>query len=136
MNKPKLLSPVSSFESAAGVVCAGADEIYCAVEIPEAVHILNRPPGCCVPTYEELGRIARYARSQDVDTVVTLELPFLSEFMAGQMRDHIGSCADQGIDAWIVGDLGLVTMVKDKQLGIPSMPAPTSWRSTTRPWTS
>jgi putative protease len=119
MDTPKILSPVNSFESAVQVIAAGADEIYCAAQIPGAEHTLNRPAACCVPTYEELGQIARYARSRGVDTIVTLELPFLSEFMAGQMRDHISSYTDQGIDAWIVGDLGLVTLVKDMELGIP-----------------
>jgi putative protease len=119
MDKPKLLSPVSSLESAVGVVSAGADEIYCAVEIPGAEHVVNRPAACCVPTYEELGQIVRHARSRDVDTIVTLELPFMSEFMTQQMRDHISSCADQGIDAWIVGDLGLITLVQEMDLGIP-----------------
>jgi len=119
MKKPRILSPVSSFESAVAVVSAGADEIYCAVQIPGAEHILNRPAGCCVSTYDELGRIAGYARSNGVETIVTLELPFMSEFMAGQMRDHISACAEQGIDAWIAGDLGLITLVRDMELDIP-----------------
>lgn len=119
MSMPKILSPVSSFESAVGVVSAGADEIYCAVKIPGAEHILNRPAGCCVSTYDELGKIASYARSKGVETIVTLELPFMSEFMVGQMRDHIASCVDEGIEALIVGDLGLITMVKDMELNIP-----------------
>jgi putative protease len=102
-----------------GVVSAGADEIYCAVKIPGAEHVLNRPVGCCVSTYDELGKIARYARSKDVETIVTLELPFMSEFMAGQMRDHISSCVDQGIDALIVGDIGLMILVGDMGLDIP-----------------
>ncbi len=119
MDKPKLLSPVSSLESAVGVVAAGADEIYCAVEIPGAEHVVNRPAACCVPTYEELGQMAHHAHLSDVDTIVTLELPFMSEFMADQMRDHISACADQDIDAWIVGDLGLITLVQEMDLGIP-----------------
>jgi len=118
-HKPRILSPVSSFESAVGVVSAGADEIYCAVKTPGVEHILNRPAGCCVSDYEELGKIARYARSRGVETIVTLELPFLSEFMAEQMRAHISSCVEQGIDALIVGDLGLITLVQGMELDIP-----------------
>jgi len=119
MSRPRILSPVSSFESAMGVVSAGADEIYCAVKIPGAEHILNRPAGCCVSTYDELGKIARYARSKGVETIVTLELPFMSEFMVEQMREHIASCVDESIDALIVGDLGLITMVRDMGVDIP-----------------
>jgi putative protease len=120
MNRsPKILAPVSSLESAVGVVGAGADELYCAVAIPGAEHVLNRPAGCCLDTYEELGQIARYARAHGVETIVTLELPFMAEFMAEQMQAHTQACVDQGIDALIVGDLGLIMMVQEMALGIP-----------------
>jgi putative protease len=113
MSKPRILSPVASFQGAVEVIAAGADEIYCAVQMPGAVHVLNRPEYCCIPTYDELGRTATYARERGVETLVTLELPFISEFMAGQMREHISSCVDQGIDALIAGDIGLISLIRD-----------------------
>jgi putative protease len=116
---PSILSPVTSLRGAVEVIAAGADELYCAVQIPKAVHLLNRPARCCVPTYEELGAIARYAQTEGVGTVVTLELPFISEFMAAQMRDHISSCVSEGIDALIVGDVGLIRLIKDMGLDVP-----------------
>lgn len=119
MNVPKILSPVRSLSGATQVIAAGADEIYCAVKIPRAAHLLNRPEGCCVSTYRELGGIAEYAHSKGVDTIVTLELPFVSQFMATQMKEHILSCVNQGIDALIVGDVGLIRMVRDMGLTIP-----------------
>jgi len=119
MGMPKILSPVTSFEGAVEVISAGADEIYCAVKVPGAVHLLNRPEFCCISTYHELGRIANYAHSKGVETIVTLELPFMSEFMGKQMKEHISSCVNEDIDALIVGDIGLITMIKDIGLDIP-----------------
>ena len=119
MDAPKILSPVTSFEGAVEVITAGADEVYCAVRIPGAVHLLNRSEFCCVPTYDELGRISGYAHSKGVEVIVTLELPFISEFMASQMREHISSCVREGIDALIVGDIGLIMTIHDTRLDIP-----------------
>jgi len=119
MRMPRILSPVTSFRGAVEVISAGADEIYCAVRIPKAMHLLNRPASCCVPTYHELGRIANHARLKGVETVVTLELPFISDFMATQMKEHISSCVSEGIDALIVGDIGLIRMIRDMGLDTP-----------------
>lgn len=119
VSNPRILSPVASYQGAVEVIAAGADEIYCAVQMPGAVHVLNRPEYCCIPTYDELGRTAAYARGKGVETLVTLELPFISEFMAGQMRDHISSCVAQGIDALIAGDIGLISLVRTMGLDIP-----------------
>jgi len=113
MKVQKLLSPVTSLKGAVEVIRAGADEIYCGVKIPGAMHVLNRSTPCYVPTYDELGRIARYARSRGVETVVTLGLPFVSQFMVRQMKEHILSCVRQGVDALIAGDIGLVRMIRD-----------------------
>jgi putative protease len=114
---PKILSPVTSFGGAVEVISAGADEIYCGVEIPGILEILNRPEICCVPTYDELGRIVDHARSRGVETIVTLGFPFISEFVAPQMQDHISACVDAGVDALIVGDVGLIRLVRD-ELGL------------------
>ena len=119
MKVPDLLSPVTSYKGATEVIAAGADEIYCAVKIPGAFHLLNRPSLCCVPTYDELGKIAEYARAMGVRTVVTLELPFLSSFLVEQMGAHISACVSQGIDALIAGDVGLITLIRDMGLDIP-----------------
>jgi putative protease len=120
MEVPKLLSPVTSFRGALEVISAGADEIYCSTVIPGMWEILNRPDSCSVSTYDELGRIADYARSKGVETLMTLGLPFVSEFMAARMKEHTAACVSQGIDALIVGDIGLIRMIRDDMgLDIP-----------------
>ncbi len=114
MDIPKILSPVTSFRGAVEVVSAGADEIYCGVEIPGILEILNRPEICSVSTYDELGSIADHARSRGVETIVTLGFPFVSEAVASQMREHVSACVDAGVDALIVGDIGLIRMIRDE----------------------
>jgi putative protease len=120
MDMPKILSPVTSFRGAVEVVSAGADEIYCGVRIPGALEILNRPDICYVQTYDELARIADHARSRGVETIVTLGLPFIAEFVAPEMREHTSACVRAGVDALIVGDIGLIRMIRDDMgLDIP-----------------
>jgi len=120
MDMPKILSPVTSFRGAVEVVSAGADEIYCGVEIPGVLEILNRPEICCVPTYDELGRIADHAHSKGVETLVTLGFPFVSGFVSAKMREHTSACVGAGVDALIVGDIGLIRMIRDEmELDIP-----------------
>jgi putative protease len=120
MDIPKILSPVTSFRGAVEVISAGADEIYCGVEIPGVLEILNRPEICSVSTYDELTRIAGHARSRGVETIVTLGFPFISRFVAPQIREHTAACVDAGVDALIVGDIGLIRMIRDEMgLDIP-----------------
>jgi putative protease len=120
MRIPTILSPVTSFRGAVEVIAAGADEIYCGVGIPGILEILNRPEACSVSTYVELGKITDYARSKGVETIVTLGLPFISRSAAARMREHASACVGQGIDALIVGDIGLISMIRDDMgLDIP-----------------
>ena len=113
MNIPKILSPVRSLSGTVEVIAAGADEIYCSLEIPGILELLNRPEACAVPSYDELGQIADYARSKGVETVVTLGFPFISQSMEGRMRTHTAACISQGIDALIVADVGLIRMIRE-----------------------
>ena len=95
------------------MIAAGADEIYCGLEIPGILELLNRPEVCSISTYDELGRIADYACSKGVETVVTLGFPFISQSMVGRMKEHTAACISQGIHALIVGDIGLIRMIRD-----------------------
>ncbi len=100
-------------------MAAGANEVYCAVAIPGAEHLLNRPQTCCLASYDELDQVTRNAHANGVRVVVTLELPFIADFMAGQMKWHIRSCVDAGADALIVGDVGLILLVREMGIGLP-----------------
>ena len=97
---PKLLSPVRSFEGTVRVIQAGADEIYCGVvsEIPSLKHfVLYRGVWCNLPTYEELGRVAKYAHDHGVKVLLTANLPFMIEAVEkedGDCQDCLGPRSD------------------------------------------
>ena len=113
MRMPGILSPVTSLRGAIEVISAGADEIYCGLAVPGIFDFLNRPERCAVSSYDELGRIADYAHSKGVKATVTLGFPFISQSSAARMRQHAASCIDQGIDALIAGDVGLIRLIRD-----------------------
>jgi len=119
MKMPNILTPVKTLDGAVQVIEAGADELYCAVTVPNAVHVLNRPEECCVQSYGELSKITAYARAHGIPTIATLELPFVAEFMAEQMEEHVYSLVDAGVEALIVGDVGQIQMVRRMGLDVP-----------------
>lgn len=120
MSIPKLLSPIRSLEGVRKVVSAGADEVYCAVNIPGIKNLmLNRPPGCAIPTYDELTEIVEYSHDHGVEVIVTMELPFMAKVLEKKMEDHLFSMVDTGADALIAGDLGLILMIRKLGLDMP-----------------
>jgi putative protease len=115
-----LLSPISSYESATRVISAGADEVYCAVRMPGIKHLmLNRPPVCAVRSYDELRKIVDYAHDYSVKVMVTTELPFMAEIVEEKISNHVRSCVEKGIDALIVGDIGILLAARNMDLNVP-----------------
>ncbi len=123
MRIPKLLAPVNSFESAVRVIRAGADEIYLGVGLPGGLKwfVLYRGPGTGGrgPTYDELGWIVDFAHKNNVKVILVVNEPFMSETLERPMREHIRMCLDKGIDALIIGDIGVLSIVKDIGVDIP-----------------
>ena len=117
---PRLLSPVNSFDGAVEVIKAGADEIYCGVTIPGLKDfILYRSRACEIPTYEELGRVVRFAHKHNVRVLATMNIPFFTKTMEGHIRNHIRSCLNEGLDALIVGNMGVLSIIKEMQVDVP-----------------
>ena len=117
---PKLLSPINSLDGAVEVINAGADELYCGVTIPGLEDfILYRSRVCEIPTYQELGEVLRYAHKHDVRVLITMNLPFVTKTMEGYVKKHIRSCLDEGIDALIIGNMGVLSIVKEMQVDVP-----------------
>ena len=118
--RPKILSPVRSFEGGVRVINAGADELYCGVTISGIKDfVLYRGPSCEIPTYSELGRLVKYAHNQNVKVVVVANRRFMTELIEKATTNHIRSCIDEGIDALIIGDIGILSIIKDMDVGIP-----------------
>jgi len=109
-----LLSPIRSFNGAVRVIQAGADEVYCGVVIPGFEKFsLHRGSICEIPTYDELGRVVKYSHDRGVDVILTVNKPFMAEIMEKGVRNHIRSCLDEGVDALIIGDVGVLATIKD-----------------------
>lgn len=117
----KLLAPVTNFEGVVGAVRAGADEIYCGVKIAgvEYVGLSTRPSTCSLSTYDELGKIVRYAHDHGVKALVTTELPFMTKEIEKEIKNSISCCVEKGIDALIASDIGILLLAKDMNIGIP-----------------
>jgi putative protease len=117
----KILSPVTSFDATIGVIEAGADEIYCGVKIPGTNYpgLSLRTYRSSLQSYDELGAVVDYAHEHGVETIVTMEFPFLADFLEDRIRKHAMSCVEKGVDALIAGDIGIVLTLLDMGLGIP-----------------
>lgn len=123
---PKILSPINSYEGAVAVVGAGTDEIYCGAVMPEFKHFFGsnylgvfRGPMCEIPTYEELGKVVKYAHHHNVKVFLTLNSAFIVESMEKDLKVHIRKCVDQGVDALIVENLGLISMIRRMGVELP-----------------
>jgi putative protease len=117
---PKILSPIRSYEGAVKVIHAGADELYCNVTMQGIKHFqFYRGSACDVSTYTELSRIVKYAHDQDVKVYVTVNIPLITSTIKKELKKHVFRCQDEGIDALIVGNLGLLTMLKKMRVNVP-----------------
>ena len=131
---PKIMAPINSLEGAVRVIHAGADEIYCGVALPSKFKnfFLYRGPGASpsqVSTYDDLGKIVEYAHRyrprtgrrdvRRVEVVLVVNEPFMSEAMESEVKDHIRSCLDTGVDALLIGDMGVFSVVKDMGVRVP-----------------
>jgi putative protease len=110
---PKLLAPIKSYNGAVKVVNAGADEIYCGVRTPGLEGFeLYRGPGSEVPDYEELGRIVDFAHDHGVKVLLTVNQPFMVDSIEEALSRHMKTCVNAGVDALIIGDLGMLQLAK------------------------
>lgn len=117
---PKLLAPARSYEGGVRVIEAGADEVYCGVVIPDLKDFeLYRGATTEISSYDELERLVKYAHGHNVKIVVTVNQPFQADVIERPIRNHIRSCLERGIDALIVGDIGILSLVKEIDADIP-----------------
>ena len=111
---PKILAPIKAYTGAVKVIQAGADEIYCGVRTPGLEDFeLYRGASTDIPTYKEFNQVTKYAHSHNVKVLVTINQPFIIDSMEKLMGSHIRNCIDAGADSLIVGDLGMLQLVKE-----------------------
>ena len=117
---PKIKSPINSYEGGVKVVDAGADEIYCGVQIPDIKNfVLYRGPSSELPNYDHLGQVVKYAHDHDAKVDLVINQPYLVTKIEKNVRKHILNCVDQGVDSLIIGDFGVLSIVKKLNIEIP-----------------
>jgi putative protease len=117
---PKLLSPIKSYDGAVKVIQAGADEIYCGVNMHGLKgYDLYRGASCQIPSFHELGLIVKYAHENNVKVFVTINSPYSAKILENNIKNHIRSSIDQDIDALIIGDIGVLSIIKNMKINIP-----------------
>jgi len=116
-----LMAPADSFETAAGVIEAGADEIYLGLENENFVNLnlSGRGRGCNVPTLSELEGIVEFSHDTGVLVDYAVNTPFLSDELEEMFISHVMAGVDAGVDALIVGELGAMQLIKEMDTGLP-----------------
>lgn len=118
--KPRIMAPINSFEGGVKVVDAGADEIYCAVQIPDIKDfVLYRGPSSELPSYNDLLKVVKYAHANDVKVDLVLNYPYMVSSIEEPFKRHIQNCIAQEVDTLIVGDFGVFSIVKELSTEIP-----------------
>jgi putative protease len=117
---PKIMAPINSYEGGTKVVDAGADEIYCAVQISDIKDfVLYRGPSSELSSYEELGKVVKYAHKHDAKVDLVINQPYMVAKLEKPIKEHIRNCVNQGVDTLIIGDFGILSIVKKMKIELP-----------------
>lgn len=103
--RPELLSPAGNFEKLKAAVLYGADAVYL------AGNAFGMRAAADNFTNEEIVEAAKYAHERGVKVYVTVNtMPRTCEYEA--LEEYIKFLATSGVDALIVSDLGVLSLVK------------------------
>ena len=106
MKRPELLSPAGNFEKMRSAILYGADAVYLAGKI------FGMRAAADNFTVDELAEATKYAHERGVKVYLTLNtMPREYEYEA--LKNYISSLADVGLDALIIGDIGVMMLVKE-----------------------
>jgi putative protease len=61
----------------------------------------------------------KHAHTHHVKVFLTLNAPFMVKTMEKELNKHIRTCIDHGVDAFIVSDFGILSMIKKLNVDIP-----------------
>jgi len=122
----KILAPVSSAREARHLISCGAGELYCGLHPgirpgeSGKLWVNRRGPGPAnISSGEEIKRLTEYAGRQGVPVYLTLNLPF---YPPAQYPEIVGlaeeAASSWGIKAFIVGDPGMITALREKIPGV------------------
>ena len=102
---PELLAPAGDWEAMRAAVANGADAVYFGLSNFNArARAANFAP-------EELPAVMRFLHARNVKGFVTLNTLIFSDELPA-VAEFVKECAESGVDAVIVQDLGLVRLIK------------------------
>lgn len=106
INPPELLSPAGNFEKLRAALLYGADAVYL------AGRSFGMRSAADNFSNEELDEAVRYTHGRGKRVYLTLNtMPHGDEYAA--LREFLHDIADIGIDAFIVADLGVMTVLRE-----------------------
>lgn len=102
---PELLAPCGDFDALVSAIANGADAVYLGLDIFNArIRAKNF-------TKEELPKIVQLAHAHDVRVYVTLNTQLYDKELS-QMLSYVNEMWVSGVDALIVADLGVASLIK------------------------
>ncbi len=129
----KLLSPLSRVDEVEDLISAGADEFYCGVLPEEWNHkytvsasinrrqednsILGTSPH--FKCFEDLKKSTARAHSRNTPVMLTLNEHYYSRDQYDYLLWYVEEALKAEVDALIVGDVGLMVMLKERNVSIP-----------------
>ncbi len=129
----KLLSPLSRVDEVEDLISAGADEFYCGVLPEEWNHkytvsasinrrqednsILGTSPH--FKCFEDLKKSTARAHSRNTPVMLTLNEHYYSRDQYDYLLWYVEEALKAEVDALIVGDVGLMVMLKERNISIP-----------------
>ena len=109
---PELLSPAGDWDALRAAVANGADAVYFGLEA------FNARARAHNFTVEELPEVMRFLHARNVKGFVTLNVLIFSDELPDARR-FVAACAEAGVDAVIVQDLGLVRLIRELAPTLP-----------------
>lgn len=125
-----ILAPVNSIESAKRVILCGADELYLAADdgVFNTYSFTGRGKfsrnwlKIAVP-FNEVEQIVEYAHKRKVKVNLLCNTPFVTDDDTHKMKnallDYIERCRSVYADAIVIGDFGLLYLLKQSAITIP-----------------
>ncbi len=104
--KAELLAPAGSYEGLQAVVKAGADDVYIGGSMFGARAYANNPQ------QDEMLEAIDYAHIHGKQIYLTVNTLLKNKELYGQLYDYLAPYYQQGIDAVIVQDLGVLSFLK------------------------
>lgn len=124
-NLVKILAPVNKYQEVDAIIKAGANELYCGV-LPDSwvkkytnVASPNRREwtSANLPDFKELNKVVNIAHSRNAPVYLTVNT-FYTQEQYPLILQHIEHAKRIGVDAFIIGDLGLMLILKRMNLDV------------------